>query len=549
MLAPMRRAALVLIAVGLVLPASAYAERTGRVLVSLAEPAPGHARMASATAVVARAGAGRPEVSVPQVGLIAVRPRAGESTRVLARRLRRDPAVRAVDAEHRATPRAVPNDPVFAVADPSPAAGGQSLAWWAVRSNFPEAWDLSDGAGVTVAIIDQGVDTSHPDLAPKIRRTVDLDADPRHGAPTVDETGHGTHVASLACAQPNNATGLAGAGYGCGLIVEKSDLSDSSVVQAIIDATDNGAGVISMSIGTDDRAKAPRAIVDAVDYAFARDVVLVAAAADKQTIQQGDPANLLQPTGTGSDINAGKGLSVTAAGFDGRRAPFAGDGSQISLAAYGAFDRPGPDGVLGAFPAAPNEIETGTPTTRPCHCRGDLVGDTRYAFLAGTSMATPIVAGAAALVRDLNPDLTASEVIRVLKLTAQRPEGIGWTPDVGWGIVDAGAAVRTAAALDRRPPTSSVTAPATTRRRTVALRITATDTAAPGVAVAGVRTVRVYRSVDGRRPRRIGSTAGPVLRVPVTPGTRNTFYTQAVDRAGNRENAPTLPDARTRADR
>jgi serine protease len=542
----MRRAALVLIAVGLVLPATAQASRTGRLLVSLARPAPATARAAAtATAVAASAGARDAVAAAPPIGLVTVRPRAGEGLRELAARLRRDPRVRAVDVEHRATPRAVPDDPAFSVVDP--AAGAESLEWWALREGFPAAWDRADGDSVDVAIIDQGVDGTHPDLAGKIRRAVDLDGDPAHGAATVDETGHGTHVASLACGQPNNQTGLAGAGFDCGLIVEKSDLGDASVARAIIDATDNGAKVISMSIGTDDRSRAPQAIVDAIDYAWAHDVVMVAAAADKATRQQGDPANVLQPTGTGSDLTAGKGLSVTAADFTGGRASFAGFGSQISLAAYGGFSRPGPNGILGAFPANPNEIEQGTPGHRACRCRTTLLGgDSRYAFLAGTSMATPIVAGAAALVRDLNPDLHAVDVLRILKQTAQRPAGTGWTGSLGWGIVDADAALTVAGRLDRRAPSSSVTAPASASGATVVLHVTAQDTAAPGVLVAGIRSVAVYRAVDGGPSRRVATTAAADVRVRVPAGSTVAFYTRAVDKAGNVEPRPNAPDAGTR---
>ncbi len=65
-------------------------------------------------------------------------------------------------------------------------------------------------------------------------------------------------------------------------------------------------------------------------------------------------------------------------------------------------------------------------------------------------MAAPMVAAAAALVRHLNPDMPAAEIVRLLKQTARRPAGTGWTADLGWGILDAGAAL--ALAADDRPP-------------------------------------------------------------------------------------------------
>lgn len=549
MLARMWRVVLLFLAASLVLPASSHAEPTGRLLVSLRPPAEGHATIAAAaTAVAARSGARPAGPGVPELRVITVEPGPGETLPELARRLRRDPAVASVDVEHRATPRALPDDPALTIPDPAPGAAGESLQWWAARSHFPQAWELADGDSVSVAVVDQGVDGTHPDVAPKIRALNDLDRDPTHGAANVDESGHGTHVASLACGQPGNGFGIAGAGFACGLIVEKSDLSDESVVRAIVDATDRGAGVISMSIGTDDRRRAPRAMVDAVRYAYDRGVVLVAAASDKPTTEQGDPANILQPTGTGPRPDAGKGLTVTAADFGGGKARFAGDGSQISIAAYGAFERPGPNGILGAFPAATGRplIEIGTPGSKPCGCRGDLGGDPRFAFLEGTSMATPIVAGAAALVRDLNPDLGPADVISVLKRSAQRRPGEGWTNALGWGVVDAAAALELAATIDRRPPTSSVTAPATTSSDSVVLRIAAHDTAAPAVEAAGVREVRVYARVGNGRSELVATTTAATARIAVRPGRRYAFHTRAVDRAGNVETAPRSPDAHTR---
>jgi subtilisin family serine protease len=79
------------------------------------------------------------------------------------------------------------------------AAGGGTTSlpdqWWAPQSGFLSAWDLVDGRGATVAVIDTGVDGSHPEIAPVLRAAVDQDSDPSRGPATVDENGHGTHVA------------------------------------------------------------------------------------------------------------------------------------------------------------------------------------------------------------------------------------------------------------------------------------------------------------------------------------------------------------------
>jgi hypothetical protein len=161
-------------------------------------------------------------------------------------------------------------------------------------------------------------------------------------------------------------------------------------------------------------------------------------------------------------------------------------------------------------------------------------------------MATAIVGGVAALVRDLNPDLRATEVVRLLKETARRPPGAGWSPELGWGIVDGAAAVRRAAQLDRRAPSSRLRAPARVRRRSVTLRWRGADTAPPAVAVAGIARYEVWRSVDGLLPVKLHTTRRTSYRLRLRPGRRYSFFTIAVDRAGNRESPPKRADARTR---
>jgi subtilisin family serine protease len=442
----------------------------------------------------------------------------------------------------------VPDDP--AMLSLAAAGGAQPLSeqWWAPRSDFPGAWDLIAARPATVAVIDTGVDASHPEIAPQLRAAVDHDSDPGHGPATVDENGHGTHVASLACGAAGNGMGIAGAGFGCGLIVEKTDLTDGSIAASIRDAVDRGADAINMSFGTDDDPSSSDAVRAAVDYAYAKDVVLVAAAADRPRREQGSPANLLQPRGTGPDLMAGKGLTVTAATSEDRRAPFAGRGSQISLAAYGAVagDRGAP-GLLGAFPSNPTLLERGGTRERPngCGCRTTYHGDARYAYLSGTSMAAPQVAATAAMVRRLNPDLGVRDILRVIKRSARRPAGTGWTPELGWGILDAAAAMRAARTLDRTAPTSRIVLAAQVGGGSVALRWRGKDEAPPGVRSSGVARYEVWRSAGPGGPRLVGTTSASSLLVATVAGVRNRFYTVAVDHVGNRE-APPAKDDRSR---
>ncbi|MEY2516432.1 MAG: serine protease [bacterium] len=546
------RGVLVLALALLLAPAAAQAASptTGRLLVTL-EPQAG-ARAASALTLD---GVRRDGAQVPQIGLVSVRPVGGLALSAAARALRRRDGVARVEVERRHELRFVPNDPALTTLETASGTPPNTpLEWWVARSGLPAAWDIERGAGAKVAVIDTGVDSGQPDIAGKIADAIDNDSTPGNGPATGDENGHGTHVASLACAAGNNATGIVGAGLDCRLIVMKSDLSDGSIARSIVQATDLGAHAINMSFGTDGTTAPARALVDAIDYAVARDVVLVAAAADAPVEEQGDPANLLQPTGSGPDITAGRGLSVTAANFSDRRASFAGRGSQISLAAYGAFDDViGPAGLIGAFPGNPTELESGGSLLfpqPPCECRTQIAGDLRYAYLQGTSMAAPIVAGVAALARTLNPDAHAPDIVRALKETATRPAGSGWSPDLGWGILNAGAALAAVAAIDRRPPASKLRGPSRVNRpHSVKLVWSGQDRALPRIRSSGIAYYDVYRSTNRGAYKRIKRTKLKQMKVGAVAGASYRFYTIAVDAAGNREAVPSRPDLTMRVDR
>ncbi len=506
-------------------------------------------RSDAATAVAARAGVRPDGPRAPQIGLVTVTPRPGETMAQAARRLRADPAVASVEPEGRMRLRYVPNDPALSAPELSPRTpGGTTQEWWASPMGLPAAWDVTRGGGALVAVIDTGADGSHPELAGKIRDAVDLDETFGAGPATTDEHGHGTHVASLACARADNRIAIAGAGLNCGLLIIKSDLSDSSVATGIVEAVDRGADAINMSFGSE-TGRGSAALRRAIDYAVGKKVVLVAAASDgvlvngdlQPVAEQGYPSNVLQPTGTGASLNVGRGLSVTAATAAGTRASYAGYGSQISLAAYGAFGADGgPAGLLGAFPLEKTELESGD---RPCKCRTKINGDARYAYLEGTSMAAPLVTAVAALVRDLNPDLSLQESLRVMKQTARRP-GAGWAPDLGWGILDAGAALQAARAMDRTKPVSRlrITRLSSGGRR-VTVTVTGSDRGPKGVVSSGVARYDIFRALPGRAARKVATTTGAAVQVSA-PGGGTSFFSVAVDRAGNREAKPAKPDAR-----
>lgn len=551
---------LVLVLAWLTLPSLAWAgspaPATGNVLVLLNHDASASAvGRSSVRAAAASLGAHFTGRSVPQIGLVTVHPPPGVATSAFARTLARLSGVASATLEHRYVPRLVPDDPAVHAFDPSSGV----VQWALARENFFSAWDLTRGDGALVGVIDTGADSTHPDLASKIAVAVDQQSPSLATGPAgTDQVGHGTHVSSLACAATNNGVGLAGAGYNCRLVIEKSDFTDSSIAASIVDATDRHVDSINMSFGADQPQpnSAPPSEIRALNYAAQHRVVLVAAAADTPGPEQGDPANAVQPVGTGPNLTQGLGLDVTAADYGGARASFAGYGSEISLAAFGAF-QPAPScllclgggpvpGIFGAFPGNPVQLEQAPDL---CGCRTTFAGSSEYAYLQGTSMAAPQVAAAAALMRVLNPWATVTDILTTLKKTATRPAGTGWTNDLGWGILNAGAALDSLRGVDHLAPVSRVRAPRVSHRRVFTLRWSGHDQRYGKLIPSRIARYQVYVKIGRRRPRLLGTTSASrhTLRFHGRAGVKYVFYTVATDHDGNREHKPVNATTRVAA--
>jgi serine protease len=488
-----------------------------------------------------RTGVRRAGPGVPSLGVVTVR---GPSRAV--GRLRRHPAVARVSREWTRELRRVPNDFALWTAEGEYAVAPATPIQWALaRQGFPAAWDVTTGAGARVAVLDTGIDGTHPELAGKILSAESIDgSDPR-----IDRDGHGTHVAGLACAATDDGRGVAGAGWGCGLHVVKlgadvtGRIPDEDVVRGLELAIAHAPHAINMSFGGGPDSAALDAAIQA---AYDRGIVLVAAASNNgEGIRQGAPASLLQP-GDAENLDAGRGLVVTAADHEDTRAG-TGRGPGVSLAAYGFYDETrGPPGLISTYPGpfTLRDLRFCTPTVLPNCTRRDLAGLTSYAYLEGTSMAAPQVAALAALIGALNPHLTTAEKLRFIKDTARRSGG--WTPDLGWGIVDAGRAVDAARRVDRLSPSSRVRV--TKRRgRRVRLRFRISDPGADrGLVPSGVTRLELFGRRAGKRVKRLRryrARRGVVIRL--RPG-RWHLYTRAVDAAGNVELRPRRPDARVR---
>jgi len=535
-------AALIVAALMLSLVAAGAADAarlTGRQLVVFDKPTAVRSSTVL-TAVLSRAGVVKAGRGVPRLNIATVR----GSGAALAR-LRRDPAVRSVSPEWQRDFRRMPNDPALATPETQFGGlpGGAPIQWALARQGFPAAWDVTTGAGAIVGVLDSGVDGAHPELAGKLHSIDEIGT--ATGA-AVDEEGHGTHVSGLACAASNDGVATAGAGWDCRIaLVKVARLFDEDIVAGIDRAVQRGSDAINMSFGG---GSSTPVLNMAIDRAVSAGVVLVASAANSSEVDQGAPASLLQQ-GDASNIDAGRGLVVTAADFADRRAG-TGRGPQISLAAYGFYNEAsGPPGLVSTYPGNATPREGGGALFGACECRRALGTDSRYAYLQGTSMAAPQVAALAALVGDLNPFLSAREKIRLIKETARRSGG--WNPDLGWGIINAGRAVDAARRIDRRPPESKARAKRRVRIRRgakkAALRVRWSGSDRPGaprLLASGVASYEVYMKRGRGRYRRVRrSTARRSARLRLRPGVYR-LYTRARDRTGNREATPRRADVR-----
>ncbi|HET9271545.1 MAG TPA: S8 family serine peptidase [Vicinamibacterales bacterium] len=281
----------------------------------------------------------------------------------------------------------------------------------------PEAWAITTGSpAVTVAVIDTGIDYTHPDLASHYAGGYDFvhsTFDP------LDDHGHGTHVAGTIAASLENLTGNPAAAEGVVGVAPQARLlaykvcaadgtcTDFAVIQAIARAVAEGARVINMSLGD---TQYSQALADAVQEAWDAGVVLVAGAGNDGTTTPFYPAALDHV------------VAVGAFDEDHRRASFSNYGTWVDIAAPGNY-------VLSTYPAS-KCVEAGMPGDTGC-----------YAWLSGTSMATPHVAGAAALLWSRG-DVTSNTQVVDLLMAGADPAGVSserldsWTMHGGLNLHD-----------------------------------------------------------------------------------------------------------------
>jgi subtilisin family serine protease len=330
----------------------------------------------------------------------------------------------------------MPNDPLVNTIDPSTS---QPYEWQFSASHVDQALDRTPGdPSIVVGVIDSGVDEV-PDLAGKIDGLWNVAPNGLVAPVPVsggnDDTGHGTAVASLIAANVDDGFGMAGFGGATHVIAVHAGYQgifhDTAIAVALTKLDALGARIVNLSLGGPTPSEP--ILIDAIHKAAA-DGVLIVAATGNTSGEVSWPAAALQPSGGGR----GFGLAVGATDADGRLARFSNAGKHLSLVAPGTIDSTCFAGVLVALRPANAFDETA------CSSRWDGTGGALYGYVSGTSFAAPEVAGVAALIWAARPQLRNYQVADIIKQSARRTPGTGWTSTLGCGVLNAGTALELA---------------------------------------------------------------------------------------------------------
>ncbi len=347
-----------------------------------------------------------------------------------ATRLAKNPAVAFVERDRiRHSTLAEPNDAKFA---------GQ----WALKTvHALDAWGMlpgryldnsARGQRIKVAVLDSGADCTHPDFRNAGGTSSDAAAGGQFAydlskafvgttlaSPACawqDDYGHGTHVAGTIAAATNNGEGVAGLAYPVELVVLKvlgkdGKGPDSKIAAAIMAAADAGAVVISMSLGETGYSQT---LQNAINYAWQRNSLVVAAAGNDNNGELFFPAAANHVVG------------VAAVDSAGQKAKFSNFGEQVDISAPGV-------NILSTVPTYP--------VTQ---------GVQNYAYYSGTSMAAPHVSAVAGMVAMTTPGVASDAIALRLQQSAEPvPSAATWTPEYGYGVLNAASALKYSARTDR----------------------------------------------------------------------------------------------------
>jgi subtilisin family serine protease len=361
---------------------------------------------------------------------------ANASETAVANLLARHPHLKFAELDAIIKPAYVSNDPYL------------GSEWHISKIGASTAWDSTQGAGVTIAIVDSGVDATHPDLAANIVAGWNFYD---NNSNTADVTGHGTAVAGTAAAVSNNGAGVAGvAGAAKIMPLRVSDTgggaTGSAIAQALTYAADHGVRVANVSFAG---VPGNTTIESAAQYMKGKGGLVVVAAGNNGINENITPTTTMIPVSSTESTDL---LST-----------FSSYGSYVAVSAPGDY------------------IWTTT--------RGG-----GYGQWWGTSFASPVAAGVVALMMSARPDLPNTQIESLLYSSATDLGAVGRDIYYGYGRVNASAGVAAAkasAAVDTQAPSSSISAPlaGATVSGLVPVNVSATD---------NVGVTRVDLQVNGK---------------------------------------------------
>lgn len=295
---------------------------------------------------------------------------------------------------------AVPNDPGFGDADKS---------WYFNAINVPQAWEVTRGdENLIVAVVDNGFDLNHPEFEDKVVMPMNIPERNSHIYPIIDrsEVDHGTHVASTAVGRADNGTGVSGIAPDCKLMPVQVATADglmltTCIIDGILYAIYKGASVINVSLGP----QPP-------------EWFLMLTPAEQQKYISNDDQRLSQVWQKIYQIADKRNCTIViAAGNENILSGYSSQARTDTVIVVSALDRQLHKASFSNYGNFPGWKVNYSTVSAPGVDIYNAINQDRYTCLQGTSMASPIVAGAVALMKSLNPELKTREVIDILQNT------------------------------------------------------------------------------------------------------------------------------------
>jgi subtilisin family serine protease len=341
-----------------------------------------------------------------QIGVHVIELPATANAKAVAATLNKNPNIKFAEVDEKVYPAMAINDPYY------------GSEWHLPKIGAPSAWDITQGAGVTIAILDSGVYGAHSDLAPNMVAGWNVYSNTSN---TSDICGHGTWVAGVAAAKGNDAIGIAGVAFNSKIMPIQIAYSDSTGCHAYFStmasginyAADHGAKVANLSFTG---ASGSSTVISAAQYLMNKGGITTVCAE-----------------------NTGTNLSYT-------------DSILFAVGSTNSSD------VISSFSSYGTYVDLSAP--------GDYIYTTDksggYTTVAGTSFAAPVVAGVAAMMYSANPNLSPTQVMNILDSTAVDLGTAGYDIHYGHGRVNAAAAVQMAKntiTADTTAPVALITSP------------------------------------------------------------------------------------------